>query len=206
MYSTLTRYGQSNASVNHKYPCPSMPLPTYHLDEEDPSASVSFNLTPKIIPKTLPRMETEMETEMEMERTMTPLTVSSKDDSWLLPVMDPRFNLREICKQCVLLEDHLTHDEKRCTDCCTKHFLALEALAEEALTLDRQGLLDSSAKGLPNRIRQLQLRWIQNPTPSTCAHISQQLRNIRKQFQETVFPIIQQRGGCANGRCTVQTS
>ena len=40
----------------------------------------------------------------------------------LLPVMDCKFNFREICKQCILLEDHLTHNEKRCIDCCMKHF------------------------------------------------------------------------------------
>lgn len=120
----------------------------------------------------------------------------------MLPVMDPRFNLREICKQCILLEDHLTHDDKRCTDCCTKHFLALEALAEEALTLDKQGLLTSDAKDLPRQIRQLQLQWIQNPTPETCGRISQRLRDIRKQFQESSFAVIQD--GCSNGQCAVR--
>jgi hypothetical protein len=48
----------------------------------------------------------------------------------LLPVLDPRFNMREICKQSVLLEDHLFQKEKRCHDCICKHFLTIEALAE----------------------------------------------------------------------------
>ena len=56
----------------------------------------------------------------------------------LLPVLDPCFNMREICKQCILLEDHLFQTEKRCTDCIKKHFLTIEALGEEAITLDKE--------------------------------------------------------------------
>jgi hypothetical protein len=56
----------------------------------------------------------------------------------LLPVLDPRFNMREICKQSVLLEDHLFQKEKRCHDCIIKHFLTIEGLAEEAVTLDKE--------------------------------------------------------------------
>ncbi len=54
----------------------------------------------------------------------------------LLPIMDPIFNLREISKQLILLEDHLFHIRKRCSDCIKKHFLTAEALSEEAITLD----------------------------------------------------------------------
>jgi hypothetical protein len=53
----------------------------------------------------------------------------------LLPIMDPVFNMREILKQVVLLEDHLFHAQKRCRDCVNKHFLTIEALAEEAISL-----------------------------------------------------------------------
>lgn len=54
----------------------------------------------------------------------------------LLPVMDARFNLREMVKQMILLEDHLFQARKNCPDCVFKHMMAIEALAEEAVTLD----------------------------------------------------------------------
>jgi hypothetical protein len=43
--------------------------------------------------------------------------------------------MREILKQMVLLEDHLFQSHKRCKDCIRKHFLTIEALAEECVTL-----------------------------------------------------------------------
>jgi len=45
------------------------------------------------------------------------------------------FDVRECCKQLVLLEDHLFQPNKRCPDCIHKHTLCAEALAEEARTL-----------------------------------------------------------------------
>lgn len=196
MYSTLTRYGQSCATTNQHFPCPTLPLPTYHIDDQNV-------VSPP--PPQSPSIPTRTRIQFEMTPTIiTPSSSSSikNNNDDLLPVMDPRFNLREICKQCILLEDHLTHDDKRCTDCCAKHFLALEALAEEALTLDKQGLLHDNAKILPKRIRHLQKLWIDNPTSDMCATISQDLREIRKQFQENVFDVI--KNGCANGQCRVQ--
>mgnify|MGYP001609456664 CR=1 FL=1 len=49
---------------------------------------------------------------------------------------DPRFNLREIVKQLLLLEEHLAHADKLCPDCVTKHLMTIEALAEEATCLN----------------------------------------------------------------------
>lgn len=204
MYSSLTLYGQSSSADNKHYPCPSMPLPTYHVEEEQPKhtllaftddivrvSKIAFDLSPTIISSG----SKESSPDSLLNRKVSLIS----DNAKLLPVMDPRFNLREICKQCVLLEDHLTHDDKRCTDCCTKHFLTLEALAEEALTLDKQGLLNDDAKQLPRKIRELELMWIKNP--SKCSEISQKLREIRKQFQENTFSIIE--NGCDAGMCTV---
>lgn len=52
---------------------------------------------------------------------------------------DPMYNLKEVCKQLLLLEDHLTHPEKMCPDCIRKHTLLAEALAEEAISLGAEG-------------------------------------------------------------------
>jgi hypothetical protein len=110
------------------------------------------------------------------------------EDSGLLPVLDPLFNMREICKQCVLLEDHLSHPEKRCRDCCIKHFLTLEALAEEAITIDKDQKLYPKIKDLPQVIRGIEKKWISDPDNNALPS-SQELRKIRKQFQEDSFDL-----------------
>jgi len=56
----------------------------------------------------------------------------------LLPMHLSSFNVREIVKQMLLLEDHLYHPAKRCQECIAKHFLMVEALAEEGVTLESE--------------------------------------------------------------------
>jgi len=51
------------------------------------------------------------------------------------PVSDPAYNMREVAKQSILLEEHLTIDAKFCVDCVTKHFLHIIGLANEASML-----------------------------------------------------------------------
>lgn len=51
------------------------------------------------------------------------------------PVSDPRYNMQQIVKQSILLEEHLTNKNKRCRDCITKHFQHIIGLAEEAQML-----------------------------------------------------------------------
>lgn len=51
------------------------------------------------------------------------------------PVSDPKYNMQQIVKQSILLEEHLTNKNKRCRDCITKHFLHIIGLAEEAQML-----------------------------------------------------------------------
>ncbi len=102
----------------------------------------------------------------------------------ILPVLEPRFNMREICKQTILLEDHLFQEEKRCQDCIYKHFLTIEALAEEAITLDKENK-HPELKELPTKIRAIEKKYIANPKD---AHlIAQELREIRKQNMTKCF-------------------
>ena len=51
------------------------------------------------------------------------------------PVSDPDYNMREIAKQSILLEEHLTVDNKYCVDCVAKHLLHCVGLANEAVML-----------------------------------------------------------------------
>jgi hypothetical protein len=105
----------------------------------------------------------------------------------LLPVLDPRFNMREICKQSVLLEDHLFQKEKRCHDCIIKHFLTIEGLAEEAVTLDKEHKYNELID-LPQKIRVIEKNYIKNQNdPKQPAITAQELREIRKGYMQKCF-------------------
>lgn len=73
----------------------------------------------------------------------------------LLPVNTPAHNLREIVKEMVLLEDHLFHPEKRCGSCIIKHLLKIEALFEEAVSMDEERTFAEITDGAADSIRAL---------------------------------------------------
>jgi hypothetical protein len=104
----------------------------------------------------------------------------------LLPIMHPLYNLREICKQSALLEDHLNNPRKRCRDCIRKHFLTIEALFEEAVSLDNKGKWSDLTEGKADQIRTLQERWLDETDP---VEIAQELRALRKQFSGECFDL-----------------
>jgi hypothetical protein len=69
-----------------------------------------------------------------------PVSGSGSSTNYMkMSLMDPKHNLREVAKQLILLEDHMAHKPKRCIDCITKHYLMVEGLLEEAITLDKTG-------------------------------------------------------------------
>lgn len=70
------------------------------------------------------------QTQMQMQMQCSALTCGAID-----PVSDPAYNMREIAKQSILLEEHLTVKAKFCIDCVTKHFLHMIGLANEASML-----------------------------------------------------------------------
>lgn len=106
----------------------------------------------------------------------------------LLPVMDPMYNMREMCKQIILLEDHLFQKQKRCHDCICKHFLTIEALAEEAVTLDKTRKYQEELSDLPKKIRQIARKYIKNHEDSSQPAVTaQELRVIRKGVMQKCF-------------------
>jgi hypothetical protein len=140
----------------------------------------------------------------------TPISPIPGENEFLLPVLDCRFNLREICKQCILLEDHLSHDKKRCYDCCIKHFLAIEGLSEEAVTLDKTASYKGLLKQIPDKVRGIQKFWYENPEKNS-HEASQMLRELRKDFQQKVFNIgfetnSSSSGSCDGGTCKIKQS
>ena len=104
----------------------------------------------------------------------------------LLPIMHPLYNLREICKQCALVEDHLNNERKRCHDCIRKHLLTIEALFEEATSLDNNGKWADQIDGKAELVRQIQTRWIDGDDPR---EIAQELRALRKDFAPECFDL-----------------
>lgn len=112
------------------------------------------------------------------------MSAGSEKDMELLPIFSPLYNMREICKQIVLLEDHLNHPRKRCPDCIRKHFLTLEALFEEAISLDEKQEYTSLLEGKAEYIRMLSEFWIDK---EDIRRIAQGLRKLRKEFMEISF-------------------
>ncbi len=103
--------------------------------------------------------------------------------------------MREICKQMVLLEDHLNNVRKRCPDCIRKHFLTIEAFFEEALSLDKDLKYLDILEGQAQNIRDLQSIWLKkkdDPESSRVAYhlISQKLRGVRKELTPYCFDVI----------------
>jgi hypothetical protein len=103
----------------------------------------------------------------------------------LFPVLDPNFNLREVAKQLILLEDHLFHEGKRCQDCIRKHLLTIEALLEEAVTLDKQGLQRVEINNYLSDFKRVMRPFAEkiqegNATPTDYHNTAQKLRVVRK--------------------------
>jgi hypothetical protein len=95
----------------------------------------------------------------------------------------PRFNLREIAKQMVLLEDHLVHPYKQCTDCIRKHLLTIEAFAEEAVALDPTGVYRVTASTLAESARTWMESFEDGIDP---LELAPRVRQLRKQLMQMV--------------------
>jgi len=102
----------------------------------------------------------------------------------MLDLFNPVHNLKEICKEFVLLEDHLSAPEKRCPDCIRKHLLKAEAFAEEAIALDKTGEHLPKTQPLPGQIRAIQKSFLDGANDHS---ISQQVRKIRKKLSPYCF-------------------
>ena len=107
----------------------------------------------------------------------------------LLPILDPMFNLKEVSKHLILLEDHLFQQGRRCKDCIIKHIYTIEAFLEEAITLDTTGENVKLIENVHSEFKNISKEIIDiiNNTSQTDEDITpyihsvaQKLRNIRK--------------------------
>lgn len=105
------------------------------------------------------------------------------------PVSDPAYNMREIAKQSILLEEHLTVDSKYCVDCVAKHLLHCHALAVEAVMLacDRVAQYPYMAQS-PEFFRGLTERWLADRDDAQLRRrIAAELREYRKTVVQAYF-------------------
>ena len=100
------------------------------------------------------------------------------------PVSDPAYNMREICKQSILLEEHLVEKPKHCKDCISKHFLHIIGLSEEAQCLagsriSEYPLMASNARFYNTLFE----KWLKDRDGERNQHqVEDQLRARRKQL------------------------
>jgi hypothetical protein len=107
------------------------------------------------------------------------------------PVSDPKYNMQQIVKQSILLEEHLANKNKRCRDCITKHFLHIIGLAEEAQMLatnkiDKYPLINECVE-LYNRLFK---KWLANYGTGTeygSLYCCDELRSMRKRLIALYF-------------------
>ena len=101
-----------------------------------------------------------------------------------LSISDPRFNVREIAKQLILLEQHLLEKGKYCPDCITKHILTVEALADECQTLDEEQHYCFLAFTLGERAKLWAAAFSRGASPKL---IGQDVRAWRKKVAQNVL-------------------
>lgn len=107
--------------------------------------------------------------------------VSTHSCGALDPVMDPVYNMKEIIKQSILLEEHINQERKRCKDCITKHFLHMIGLAEEAVSLDPDTLI---YKEMAERYAHIFTAWRANHEDT---EVPKSLRAARKMLMQKYF-------------------
>jgi len=118
------------------------------------------------------------------------------------------FNVREITKQFLLLEDHLSNEEKFCVDCVRKHLMTVEALAEEAIALDPYSKHYLDAHRLAALSRELMVSFADGMDRFA---LSQKVRTERKKLLENAYdprmkPSRSVRRGASKGRRTTARS
>lgn len=109
----------------------------------------------------------------------------------LYPIFNPAFNMREVAKQCLLLEDHLNNTQKRCLDCIKKHFLIIDGLLEEAISLEKDNITRK-------HYRSMHIEWVKmekeyslkSSDPDTIDNVSKKIRQFRKPLVENYFDTV----------------
>ena len=106
----------------------------------------------------------------------------------IMPVLNPCFNIREVVKNILLLEDHLLDPDRRCLDCIYKHTMIIEGFLEEAVTIDRQQKYTKLLKPLPKKMRKVQVMILEGR--ERYLDVAKELRKIRKPLMKLAFEFV----------------
>ena len=107
-----------------------------------------------------------------------------------LSVLDPLFNIREMVKNLLLLEQHLFVPEHRCVQCIRKHTMLIEAFLDEAYSLDESHgytqLLKDSRTALSD-VTDKVCDLSHDKSETLYREIGQDVRAMRKPLVQTLF-------------------
>jgi hypothetical protein len=106
------------------------------------------------------------------------------------PVNDPDYNMREVLKNTLLIEQHLSEPNKYCKQCIVKHFLISIALLEEATWMAgaSRGKFPMLEESLPFH-RQLFDAWFARVEDAEARlDVLEKLRVWRREASELYFP------------------
>lgn len=97
--------------------------------------------------------------------------------------------MRQVVKQSILLEEHLTQESKRCKDCQLKHLLHIQGLVEEAAMLagdraNKYPMLDESAEFYSEMLKMWEAH---RDDVGVQLNIATQLRDWRKKLAQEFF-------------------
>lgn len=103
----------------------------------------------------------------------------------LMPILTPEFNLREVAKQCILLEEHLNQKNKLCLDCCKKHMITIEGLLEESISLDKEQKMTKYLQELFQQWVNIEKNYVNQK--KNFVEIAQDIRQFRKPLLDKHF-------------------
>ena len=105
-------------------------------------------------------------------------------------VNDPAYNMKNVIKQTILLEEHLAEDNKYCKACCVKHFNHIIGLIEEAKWMacnappEKYPLMDESRQ-LYNSLFEV---WQRNmDDPYLRRDVLNNIRNMRQSLIDAYY-------------------
>ena len=114
--------------------------------------------------------------------------VNHKCPRKIMPVLDPAFNIREVVKNILLLEDHLLDPERRCLDCIFKHQMIIEGFLEEAMTIDKKYKYIKLLKNYPKKMRIIQSLILEGR--KNYFDIAMKLKEIRKPLMKIAIQFV----------------
>jgi hypothetical protein len=114
--------------------------------------------------------------------------INHKCADGLLPILDPMFNVREVVKNILLLEDHLLDQRRRCMQCLKKHLLLIEAFLEEAITLSKKGRYVEEISSDVRLVRSLQALLLEGR--HNYYSIAIELKKMRERYFDRAFNFV----------------